>query len=339
MLPTVRFQGIHAAAAGVVIGPPPRPVPGVPPGAPPPPRPGSVIDRRTVVRAVVPSIEGFKVSENQSPRPQDRIYSSFNFYGDVNGAVNREVGGVITAMRAYRANFGFEKTFLDGNASIGMRFPVDTLSVSTGFKPIGGTTTTVGQLSIIGKYVLWQDSDRRNLISTGMMVTTPTGPASFSGSPASRGFRDTLLQPFFGFFWIQDRFYAQGFTAVQVPTDRNDVTMYYNDVGIGYFLFRTNDPGALISAFVPTFEAHVNTPLNHGGALRAFDPAWTPNVVDLTYGANVYFLRRTVLSVGVATPVTGPRPFGYEFMALLNIYFGRPRNPALGPGITPPVFR
>jgi hypothetical protein len=37
-----------------------------------------------------------------------------------------------------------------------------------------------------------------------------------------------------------------------------------------------------------------------------------------------------MLSVGVVTPVTGPRPFDYEVVALFNIYFGRTfRGPAI----------
>lgn len=336
MLPlTVMRAFPHAAQA---IGPPPPPVPPVPPVAPPPPQPGQVVNLQRVVRSVVPSVRGFKVSENQSPRPQDRVFSSFNFYGDINGQVNRRAGGVITSMRAYRANFGFEKTFLDGNASIGMRFPIDGLTVNTPYKPIGGTNATVGNLSIFGKYVLWQDDQGKRLISTGMMVTTPTGPSRFAGSPASFGFHDTLIQPFLGFFWALDRFYAQGFTAIEVPTTSRDVTMFYKDVGIGYFLYRSEDPDACLRAFVPTFEVHVNTPLNHRGALRAFDQAGTPDVVDLTYGANTYLGRRSVLSVGVATPVTGPRPFAYEVMAILNIYYGRTAR-AGGSATSPPVLR
>ena len=241
-------------------------------------------------------------------------------------------------MTAYRGNFGFEKTFLDGDASFGMRFPVDGLSVNTRYAPIGGTSAAVGSLSLFGKYVLWYDSQKKNLISTGMMVTTPTGPSSFAGSRASTGFHDTLLQPFVGFFWAWEKAYVQGFTAVEVPTTSRDVTMYYNDVGFGYFLYQSADPHAFVSAFVPTFEVHVNTPLNHRGVLRAFDQAGTPDVVDLTYGTNIYLGGRSALSVGVATPVTGPRPFAYEFMALLNVYYGKSARRG-GYAISPPTLQ
>jgi hypothetical protein len=286
---------------------------------------------------VIPSIRGFKVSENQSPRPQDRVFGTFNFYSDINGDVNRRLGGRITSARVYREDFGFEKTFLDGDASLGIKFPLDTLTVNSRNQSLGGTSTTVGNMSLFGKYVLWWDKDHNSLVSTGMMVTVPTGPANFSGARNATGFRDTSIQPFLAFFWSRDRFYAQGFTAVDVATDSRDVTLYYNDLGLGYFLYRSENPAAFVQAFAPTFEVHINTPLNHRGAVRLFDPAGTPDVVDLTYGANVLLNQRAILSLGVVTPVTGPRPFAYEVLALLNVYYGRTRSAGMR-AMSPPSY-
>ena len=78
-------------------------------------------------------------------------------------------------------------------------------------------------------------------------------------------------------------------------TDPHDVTLLYNDIGVGYFVYRDADPDALVSSVAPTFETHVNVPLNHRGAFRFNDPAGTADVVDLTYGVNVLFRRRTLL--------------------------------------------
>ncbi|MFO0953382.1 MAG: hypothetical protein U0835_19975 [Isosphaeraceae bacterium] len=216
-----------------------------------------------------------------------------------------------------------------------MKFPIDTLSVNSRFRSLGGTNTSVGNLSLFGKYVLWWNEDKSSLISTGMMVTVPTGPTNFAGSPAAIGFRSTALQPFLAFLWSQGRFYAQGFTAIDVATNSRDVTLYYNDLGLGYFVYRNEEPTAFIRALAPTFELHVNTPLNHRGALRLGDPAGSADVVDLTYGLNTYFSDRAILSLGVATPVTGPRPFAYEVLALLNVYYGRTRA-ARNLAMTPP---
>jgi hypothetical protein len=40
---------------------------------------------------VVPSLRGMKISENMSPRPQDRIYFSFNYFQGVNDQVNQKL--------------------------------------------------------------------------------------------------------------------------------------------------------------------------------------------------------------------------------------------------------
>ena len=88
--------------------------------------------------------------------------------------------------------------------------------------------------------------------------------------------------------------------------------------GATYELDDTDD--AILNAIVPTYEVHVNTPLNHrGGYLR--DPAGTPDVVDFTYGLNAFLYQQTKISFGVATPVTGPRPFSYEIPANISYRF------------------
>ena len=103
----------------------------------------------------------------------------------------------------------------------------------------------------------------------------------------------------------------------------------------GYFLYRDNNPNAFISAIAPTFETHVNIPLNHRGVFQQNDPAGTASVVDLTYGVNVLFGRTAMVTAAFVNPVTGPRPFSYEWQLFLNIYYGRTRSRASQ--ITPPL--
>ena len=107
--------------------------------------------------------------------------------------------------------------------------------------------------------------------------------------------------------------------------------MVYNDIGVGYFAFRADDPDNFITSVAPTFEVHVNSPLNHRDWFNANDPSGTADVVDLTYGVNVGFFRQAVLTFGWVTPVTGPRPFSYEAVLLFNWRFGRSRSGAALP--------
>jgi hypothetical protein len=311
--------------------PPPVPTPGRPP-TPPIPRP-----QNNKVRIAAPWARGFKISDNQSPRPQDRVFFTFNYFNNFNQSINQRLGAPFSSMQVYRYILGLEKTFWDGWASIGIRMPINTISATSTVRGLGGTSTAINNFTVFSKMILWQDPTVNNrLISAGLSVTAPSGPGSFAGAPYAFGLRDTQIQPFLGYIWGQDRFYIQGFESIDIPTSSADVTMLYNDIGIGYFVYQDNDPNALIRAIVPTFETHINVPLNHVGAFRANDPFGTPDVVDLTFGGNVLLGRSTLLSVAFVDPVTGPRPFNFEWVVLLNVYFGRTRqNPAIP---TPPVI-
>jgi hypothetical protein len=109
--------------------------------------------------------------------------------------------------------------------------------------------------------------------------------------------------------------------------------MMYNDVGIGYALYQSRDPGAVLTGITPTFEVHVNTPLTHRDWDNPNDLAGTPDFLDLTYGVHAQLGRSTLLTFGFVTPVTGPRPFDYEVIGLINVYFGGTRR---GPRLPAP---
>jgi hypothetical protein len=282
--------------------------------------PGPPVDaprQRGVI--LVPSVRGVKIVDNQSPQPQDRIFYDFNYFEDINKAINLRERAPVQNIQVYRHTLGLEKTFLDRRASIGFRLPINTLSVDSLVAGLGGTHTSAGDLSVFTKFTLLQDQQKGYLISTGLAVTAPTGPAAFAGSRSIDSFHNTELQPFVGYLFNRDRFYAQGFLAIDVPTNPNDVTILFNDFGVGYFVYRSPDPDRLVSAIAPNFEVHVNTPLNHRG-FHPTDPAGTPDFVNLTLGTSVFLRRRARLLVGVVDPVTGPRPFDFELLALLNIY-------------------
>jgi hypothetical protein len=273
--------------------------------------------------ALVPWARGFKIADNQSPMPQDRVFYTFDYFNNMNGDVNRRLGSAVTEIQAYRQLLGIEKTFWRGNASIGVRLPIDTLWTNGGNPSLRGNSTSVGNVSVFAKFLLHDNPALGSMLSGGLAVTAPTGPSSFAGSRSSYGVRDAQIQPFLGYILRRGDFYLQGFSAIDVPTDSRDVTMWYNDLALGYFVYQSADPSAFLSAVVPTFEVHLNDPLNHRGALRPNDPAGTPDVLDLTFGTSFIIRKRLVATVGCAFPVTGPQPFDVEALALLNFYYGR----------------
>ena len=274
--------------------------------------------------ALVPWSRGYKMADNQSPRPQDRAFIAFNYFDDLRQAS----GSDLRQVKVYREFFGLEKTFFEGQASVGLRMPLNTISARSSVPGQGGTSTGVGDLTAFFKGILWEDRTSGSLLSAGLAVTPPTGPSNFAGASFASSHLTTSLQPFVGFIANRGDWFVQGFSGANIPTDSRIVMMYYNDIGAGYFLYRAGEPDAFLSAVVPTLEVHVNTPLNHRAT-----PAGpgTPYVVDLTFGSSFLLGSRAVLSAGVVTPVTGPRPYELETVALLNVFFGRRRRPPTPP--------
>ena len=155
----------------------------------------------------------------------------------------------------------------------------------------------------------------------------PTGPGRIRGAGFSKSYRDVGLQPFLGYYYSQGNFYLQGFEAINAPTDPNDVTLLFNDIGMGYYLYRNPNMDTFITAFAPTFEVHANVPLNHHDINNVNDPVGTATVVDPHLRRNVQFGQRTVLLLGAVTPVTGPRPTPSKPVSA-QLLLRRPPGPA-----------
>jgi hypothetical protein len=261
----------------------------------------------------VPSARYFKISDNDSPRPQTRSYFSFNYFYDLYRVVNQRAGGGIQHTRIHREVWGWEWADDEQTGSLGLRLPLNTYNAANTVPGLDGTSTDIGDLSVIFKRVLWQDTETGSLLSAGLAVTPPTGPGSFAGSNNIKVFHNTTLQPFCGWIFLADKFYLQGFTAVDAPTDLNDVVVLSNDLAAGYYLYQK--PGGDLSAVVPTVELHVTTPLNHRGLLRLTDPAGTPDMVHLTGGVHFECQDRSSMGIAFVVPVAGPRLFDFEIIA------------------------
>ena len=271
---------------------------------------------------IVASIRSFKFADNQTPFPVDRILFNFNYFDNVNAAVNQRFDVPLGRTQAFRYLVGFEKTFFDKNVSFGMRLPINNLSAQ-GLSPgFGGTSTAVGDLGMYLKYAIWQDRERGRVLSTGLAVTAPTGPGSFAGANYLRPINHyTFLQPFLGFQWQWDRAYVMNFLAVDTPTGPHDTTLLYEDIAVGYFVYRNPSKDGWLRAVAPSFETHINIPLNHADWYNPRSATGTPTMVDLTLGTNFFLGNRSILSLGVMTPVSGPRPVSLEAIALYNVFF------------------
>ncbi len=273
-------------------------------------RPGEaqlVAGDRIVLAAAVPWRTSFKIGENESPLPTDRVFLTYNYYNDVDV---QQLG--LSRSDLHREMIGFEKTFLDGNASFGVRLPFLQL---TGSKDL--EDTHIDDLTMIFKYAFLLDRATGNVLSGGLVLTAPTGERiRINGETA---INSTVFQPFVGFIYNLNRdVFFQGFSSVAAPTDARDVTVFFNSVGTGYHLYRNPDPNALLRELVPVAELHVNTPLNHRGS--ATQPIGYADSVDFTGGCHFIF-RRATAGIAFGTPLTGPKPYEFEVLANVNFRF------------------
>jgi hypothetical protein len=278
-----------------------------------PPSNSAALRALAIVRASL-----FKIADDENIRPQDRIYCSYNGFFNVNDRVNAQNDVDVGTMNVHAETLGVEKTFFDRNASIGLRLPLATLAADDGFTPgSGGTFTEIGDLSIIGKFLIGENRQTGSLMSAGLMITVPTGSDTFAGAPARliANLHDTLLQPFVGYRWVCGNFYVHGFESVQIPTNTNDVDLLFTDIGVGYFVWRNPQRDGFLTTIVPTAEVHLNDFLNHRIAGSLND--W----VVLVQGVHFDLRRRSTLTLAVGEPVTGPIPYDVEVVVQFNLRF------------------
>ncbi len=296
-----------------------------------------VTQTQTITVPYASSAAAFKIAENESPRPTDRVFFVWNYFGALrgpdNGPATQSVSNVQTTIpgprglqttvatavitdfpapprataNLHREIFGFEKTFLNGFASIELRVPF--VQMTGNIEGIGAQN--IGDMTIIGKYAFLLDNTTGNVISGGLAITAPTGPGI---QTIDGNLHSTLLQPWFGYIFNADTFFLHAFHSIVVPTDVRDVTLFFNDVGINYWLYRAA-PDRALNYIVPMIEAHLTTPLNHRNQEGVI---FVPDALVMTAGVHLGILRNGNVSIGVATPVTGPRVFNIETFVQLN---------------------
>jgi hypothetical protein len=262
-----------------------------------------------------------KIADNASPKPLDRVYFSYNFFDNLNGGPSSfatpGVPGSTTSIASRRFDiheelFGFEKTFLDGNASFELRLPVFQTSGGDG----GNGLDDFGDLSFGVKYAVINDCSTGNVLSGGVLVTAPTGPGI---NTVEGRLHDWLLQPWVGGILNCGTIYIHGFSSVVCPTDSKDVTVWFNDIGIGYNLYKADcNSDEVFTSLTPTLEVHVTTPLDHRNINADIS---VPDIVSFTAGVHIGLCHRSYFTVGVNVPVTGPRPYDVEALAQYNFRY------------------
>jgi hypothetical protein len=259
------------------------------------------------VRVPISSTGSFKIADNESPRPVDRVYFGYNYFNNVNGSFR----GDVSAFDVHQELVGFEKTFCHGDASIGLRLPFTEFAGDAAVE-----STKIDDLSVIFKYAFYNDPRTYNVMSAGLLVTVPTGQPF--NPIAGSSIHPTIFLPYTGFIYNWDRFYAHGFLSLETSTDLRIPTIMFNDIGVGFWLYRVQH-SQLFTSIVPTVEAHVNTPLSKRGVDQ--DPVGFTDQIILTGGIHFTMFHRGTLSFGASAAVTGPQPYDLEAFAQFNYRF------------------
>lgn len=252
-------------------------------------------------RVPIVTQSGVKIAENESPRPLDRVFATYNYYNSTSVGA-----GAFTGL--HRGLIGFEKTFLDGDASFGMRLPYL-------WDDNGAGLDGIGMLSAIGKYAFYNDLETGNLASGGLSVAIPLGNSFKLGDGTN--LNSVLIQPWAGFIYGVDDLYAHGFTSLLIPTQSNDVLLYTADLGLGYRLFQS-DSGDYLRAIIPTIEGHLNTPLNNAGRTEL---VYFPTLISITAGAHFGLPGGAWFTLAGGVPITGPNLYDFEMLAQFNYRF------------------
>jgi len=290
----------------------------------------------------------FKMCDDTSPLPQDRVLTDSSFFG---GALSADGAGGLTRLNVYGFEAGFEKTLLSGAASVEVRGPLsDVETVGCHF----------GDMGIALKGLLVNRCDLA--ICAGMSMNVPTAPNTVTtglddvaaANPHLLGQhlpttitienQSVHLLPFAGALWMPScRFFVQGYLQVDVDASGNEVleglttfplrsigrlydpTFLYVDVGAGYWL-RRGDCSRSISGLACIGEIHVNQSLGSGGVISDGTVSVPPvsySFVDFTAGAYLDFGGNGNVTIGYVAPLTGgsDRFFDGELRAFYNYRF------------------
>ena len=286
-----------------------------------------------------------RLSDNNSARPQDRVFVDFNYFNNVPLFEETDVR---------RMTPGIERTFnnrLFGKGSIEARIPMAiTLNsnvVTDG--PNESDYTEFGNIHFTLKRVLKQN---KYFVSTlGLGIDLPTAD-DFSlglsdGTELVTVDNEALhLVPFLAFLYTpNDRFFAHAFFQFDFDVNGNatfinddlvgpstyagrwhDPSQGFVDLSAGSWLFR-NRRDRLLSGLAFMGELHYSAPMQDADVIQSGNfvvgnADSQVEVLDGTVGMHLQFRQNTAVSVGYSAPLTDDRVFDGEARLSINRYIG-----------------
>lgn len=268
-----------------------------------------------------------KIAEGGTVLPQDRFFFRHNYltgvrYGNSRSELNRIVAG-------------FERSMLDGLFSLELRAPfatdattsstIDNSSISN------GEHTRFGNLTLNLKTLLIERETYA--LSGGLGIGLPSASdvnVNFAdGTPLLRVANESVrLQPFLGALLTpNDKWFAQTFLQVDTAANGNtvsfnpngnglvaagkltDSTNLFLDVGLGYWLYRSDSKNGL-TGVVPMFELHHNLAMQDADVLtsghyQVTNDNGATSLTNFVIGNTLEFNQRAHLTTGYTAPIGG----------------------------------
>jgi hypothetical protein len=297
----------------------------------------------TATRIPLPggAVPRFKMAENTSPLPTDRVFFNYDYYSNV--PINNPPIGV----NGFTA--GFEKTLFGGVVSFEIRLPMAT-TLDNNIYLDGTTSTGVGEIGNLGmavKALLLQSETYA--VSAGLAISAPTAKdiAVFADQESSASTQilnqSVHLLPFVGGLWTpNERFFAIGYMQLDIDANGdsvnqtsfddsgnlvttnvgryNEQTMLYLEGAVGYWIRREPPTRRFLNGIALFGELHMNQSLNTAqlGSLLVSENI---SILDMTAGVDLQFGRLTTVTAAFCTPLSEQREFDGQFRVLLNRRF------------------
>lgn len=232
-----------------------------------------------------------KISENDSPIPQDRIFFSYNHFQNVFQISETPLSppgpSVLRQEPIDRYTMGFEKTFFDGWTSVELRMPFQG-SIDAQLTSVGYSSGNIGNMTVVLKSLAYMDET--TAVGVGVAIETPTGSDTFTRIGTTRlQFQNNAAHflPYIGFVWSPgdprwgwgNGLFFSGYAQIDINAASNpidvlgpnnipvgslgkltDQNLGFLDLAAGYWLFR--DPDAeRITGLAVVGELHYTTTL------------------------------------------------------------------------------
>ena len=308
---------------------------------------GAATGGKTVSAGQAGGDRRFKIVEENSPIPTDRVFLEYDHY--VNPLV--DVNGNPRNLEHYV--LGAEKTLRDGLWSVELRVPFASDYNSTQSTDPGASLsdTELGDTTLSIKRVLLRTEDFT--VSAGMAIVFPTGQdwRIVSGGATLCEVKDEAvhLQPFIGAAWNPtDRLFVMAFAQMDFDTHGDTVledginegiyheqNLLFLDISAGYWLYK-NPCAHWLTGIAPVVELHYTTTMQNSdfvtgpeGSIASTDPTaggtdpGRRDILNLTGGLHFRIGQLSTLTVAAVVPLkTGvDREFDSEVVVQFDRHF------------------